>query len=117
VKTGPSYLVQISLVQIHGMSIFMKYEDMVLKFGFDFGFVSFGFVLIGFVSFPLVSFRFDFVCTLQVPYFSMYLDLDPFFDEISCIVGVFLPFKSLCLLNYSISKKIHPFCFLVILHV
>ena len=38
--------------------------DLVLKFGFDFGFVSFGFdrfrfVSIGFVSFRLVSFRFD----------------------------------------------------------
>jgi hypothetical protein len=58
------------------MSIFMKCEDLVLKFGFDFGFVSIGFVLfrsvsfrfdwfrfvsIGFVSFRLVSFRFDFV--------------------------------------------------------
>jgi hypothetical protein len=51
VKTGPGYLVQIYLVQIYGMSIFMKCEDLVLKFGFDFGFVSF----------RLVSFRFDFV--------------------------------------------------------
>jgi hypothetical protein len=37
----------------------MKCEDLVLKFGFDFGFVSFGFVSLGFVSFRLVSFRFD----------------------------------------------------------
>jgi hypothetical protein len=61
VKTGLGYLVQIYLVQIYGMIIFMKCEDLVLKFGFDFGFVSFGFVLIDFVSFRLVSFRFDFV--------------------------------------------------------
>jgi hypothetical protein len=54
--TGLGYLVQIYLVQIYGMSIFMKCEDFVLKFGFDFGFVS-----LGFVSFRLVSFRFDFV--------------------------------------------------------
>jgi hypothetical protein len=59
VKTGLGYLVQIYLVQIYGiygMSIFMKSEDLVMKFGFDFGFVS-----IFFVSFQLVSFRFDFV--------------------------------------------------------
>jgi hypothetical protein len=39
---------------IYGMSIFMKCENLVLKFGFHFGFVLFGFV-----SFRSVSFRFD----------------------------------------------------------
>jgi hypothetical protein len=61
VKSGPGYLIQIYLVQIYGMSIFMKCEDLVLKFGFDFGFVSFRFDRFRFVSIGFVSFRFDFV--------------------------------------------------------